>query len=91
MPQQHRPGDAGSTRRPRGMDKQRRAAWNAALKKLDAGLAVPTEAHEALLRPGLFEGLDAVAAHEEAAYVVHYWLHELDWSPILARGPAIAA
>ena len=91
MPQQHRPGDAGSTRRPRGMDEQRRAAWNAALKKLDAGLAVPTEAHEALLHPGLFEGLDAVAAQEEAACVVRYWLHGFDWLPIPPRGPAIAA
>ena len=90
MPQQHRPGDAGSTRRHRGMDKQRRAAWDAAWKKLDAGLAVPTEAHDTLLRPGLFEGLGAAAAQEEAACVVRYWLHGFDWSPIPPRGPAIA-
>ena len=93
MPQQPRPGDAGSTRRrrDRDMDEQRRAAWNTALKKLNAGLAVPTEAHEALLRPGLFEDLGAVAAHEEAVYVVRYWLHGFDWSPIPPRGPVIAA
>ena len=52
---------------------------------------MPAEAHEALLRPGLFEGLDAVAAQEEAAYVVRYWLHEFDWSPIPPRGPTMAA
>ena len=93
MPQQPRRGDAGSTRRrrDRDMDEQRRAAWDAAWKKLDAGLAVPTEAHEALLHPGLFEGLDEVAAQEEAACVVHYWLHRFDWSLIPPRGPAIAA
>ena len=91
MPQHPITADAGSTRRPRGMDKQRRAAWDAAFEQLDAGLAVPAEVHEALLRPGLFEGLDAVAAHEEAVYVVRYWLHRVDWSPIPPRGPAIAA
>ena len=73
------------------MDKLRGAAWAAAFKQLNAGLKVPTEAHEALLRPGLFEGLDEVAAQEEAACVVRYWLHGVDWSPIPPRGPAIAA
>ena len=69
MPQQPNTGDAGS---------RRRAAWAAAFEKLDAGLAVwemPAEEHAALLRPGLFEGLDEVAAQEEAACVVRYWLH----------------
>ena len=93
MPQQPNTGDAGSRRRPRAMDKQRRAAWNAAFKKLNAGREVwemPAEEHAALLRPGLFEGLDEVAAQEEAAYVVRYWLHGFDWSPIPPRGPTIA-
>ena len=73
MPQQPNTGDAGSTHRPRAMDAQRGAAWKAALKKRKAGREVwdmPAEEHAALLRPGLFEDLDAVAAHEEAAYVV---------------------
>ena len=76
------------------MDKQRRAAWDAALEKLDAGLKVwdmPAAAHQALLRPGLFEGLGPVAAQEEAVCVVRYWLHGFDWSLIPPRGPAIAA
>ena len=75
------------------MDKPRRAAWAAAFKKLNAGLEVwemPAEEHAALLRPGLFEGLDEVAAQEEAACVVRYWLHEFDWSPIPPRGPTMA-
>ena len=93
MSQQPITGDAGSPRRPRTMDKPRRAAWAAAFKKLNAGLKVwemPAEEHAALLRPGLFEGLDEVAAQEEAACVVRYWLHEFDWSPIPPRGPTIA-
>ena len=94
MPQQPITGDAGSPRRPRTMDEPRRAAWAAAFKKLNAGLKVwemPAEEHAALLRPGLFEGLDEAAAQEEAACVVRYWLHEFDWSPIPPRGPTIAA
>ena len=94
MPQQPITGDAGSPRRPRTMDEPRRAAWAAAFKKLNAGLKVwemPAEEHAALLRPGLFEGLDEVAAQEEAACVLGYWLHEFDWSPIPPRGPTIAA
>ena len=91
MPQHPNTGDAGSPRRPRDMDARRRAAWDAAFEKLDAGLAVTPEAHAALLRPGLFEGLSPVAAPEEAACVVRYWLHGFDWSPIPPRGPTIAA
>ena len=94
MPQQPNTGDAGSTHRPRAMDAQRGAAWKAALKKRKAGREVwdmPAEEHAALLRPGLFEDLDAVAAHEEADFVVRYWLHGFDWSPIAPRGPTIAA
>ena len=89
MPQQPITGDAGSPRRPRTMDEPRRAAWAAAFKKLNAGLKVwemPAEEHAALLRPGLFEGLDEVAAQEEAACVLGYWLHEFDWSPIASAG-----
>ena len=94
MPKHPITGDAGSRRRPRAMDAQRRAAWKAALEKRKAGRAVwemPAGVHAALLRPGLFDGLDAVAAHEEADFVVRYWLHGFDWSPIAPRGPAIAA
>ena len=94
MPQHPIIGGAGSRRRPRAMDKQRRAAWAAAFKQLKAGVKVwemPAEEHEALLRPGLFESLDAVAAQEEAACVVNYWLYKFDWSPIAPRGPTTAA
>ena len=51
---------------------------------------MPAEAHAALLRPGLFEGLGPAAAQEEADCVVRYCLHGFDWSPIAPRGPAIA-
>ena len=91
MPQHPNTGDAGSPRRPRDMDARRRAAWDAAFEKLDAGLAVTAEAHAALLRPGLFKDLDAAAVQEEADYVVRYWLHGFDWSLIAPRGPTIAA
>ena len=94
MPRQPITGDAGSPRRPRTMDEPRRAAWTAAFKKLNAGLKVwemPAEEHADLLRPGLFEGLGAAAAQEEAACVLDYWLHGFDWSPIPPRGPTIAA
>ena len=93
MPKHPITGDAGSRRRPRAMDAQRRAAWKAALEKRKAGREVwemPAEEHAALLRPGLFEDLDAVAAQEEADFVVRYWLHGFDWSPIAPRGPTIA-
>ena len=55
MPQHPITGDAGSRRRPRAMDAQRRAAWKAALEKRKAGRAVwemPAGVHAALLRPG---------------------------------------
>ena len=91
MPQHPITGDAGSPRRPRTMHKKRRAAWKTAFRQLKAGLEVTPEAHAALLRPGLFEGLSPVAAQEEAACVVRYWLHGFDWSPIPPRGPTIAA
>ena len=93
MPKHPITGDAGSAHRPSAMDKQRRAAWDAAFEKLDAGLPVwemPAEEHEALLCPGLFKGLGPVATPDEADFVVRYWLHGFDWSPIPPRGPAIA-
>ena len=72
------------------MNKARYDVWDAAFERLDAEREVPTALHEALLRPGLFEGLGPVAAQEEATYVVRYWLHGFDWSPIPPRGPTIA-
>ena len=75
------------------MDRERCDAWAAAFGKLDTGLQVwnlPPEEHYALLRPGLFEGMDEVTAQEEADLVVRYWLHGRDLSPIPPRGPAIA-
>ena len=68
-------------------------AWAAAFAKLKTGLQVgdlPPEEHYALLRPGLFEGMDEVTAQEEAEWVVRYWLHGRDLSSIAPRGPAIA-
>ena len=91
IPKHPNTGDAGSPRRPRDMDARRRAAWDAAFEKLDAGLAVTAEEHAALLRPGLFKDLDAAAVQEEADYVVRYWLHGFDWSLIAPRGPTVAA
>ena len=94
MPRHPITGDAGSPRRRRHMDAQRRAAWDAAFAQLDAGLQtweLPAEAHDTLLRPGLFEGLGAAAAQEEAACVVRYWLHGFDRSLIAPRGATIAA
>ena len=80
MPKHPNTGDAGSPRRPSDMDARRRAAWDAAFEKLDAGLAVTAEEHAALLRPGLFKDLDVAAVQEEADYVVRYWLYGFDWS-----------
>ena len=51
MPQQPNTGDAGSPRRPRTMDKPRRAAWAAAFERLDAEREVPTALHEDLTAP----------------------------------------
>ena len=75
------------------MDRERCDAWAAAFAKLKTGLQVwdlPPEEHYALLRPGLFEGMDEVTAQEEAEWVVRYWLHGRDLSSIAPRGPAIA-
>ena len=63
------------------MDRERCDAWAAAFAKLKTGLQVwdlPPEEHYALLRPGLFEGMDEVTAQEEAEWVVRYWLHGRD-------------
>ena len=68
------------------MDRQREAAWKSALAKMERGEEVPSEEHYALLREGLFEGMDKVTAQEEATYVVLYLLHETDLSPIPWRG-----
>ena len=94
MPQHPITGNAGSPRRRRHMDAPRRAAWDAAFAQLDAGRQIwelPAEEHDALLRPGLFEGLGAAATQEEAACVVRYWLHGFNRSLIAPRGPTIAA
>ena len=75
------------------MDEERRAAWDAAFAKLRKGLPVwelPIEEHRALLREGLFEGLNEVEAIEEACFVLRYWLHGLHLSPIPPRGPTEA-
>ena len=44
------------------MDRQREAAWKSALAKMERGEEVPSEEHFALLREGLFEGMDKVAS-----------------------------
>ena len=59
------------------MNKARYDVWDAAFEQLDAEREVPTALHEAFLRPGLFEGLGPVAAQEEAASVVRYWLLQI--------------
>ena len=66
MSQQPITGDAGSPRRPRTMDKPRRAAWAAAFEKLDAGLAVTAEEHAALLRLCLCSVLPSSSVGEES-------------------------
>ena len=48
---------------------------------------MPPQEHNALLREGLFHGLDDVAAEEEARYVVRYLLAGEDLSDIPPRGP----
>ena len=68
------------------MDEQRRAAWESAIAKSKGGEEVPPEEHYALLREGLFKGMNKVAAQDEARYVVRYWLAGLDCSPIPWRG-----
>ena len=72
------------------MDRNRRAAWDAAFAKIANGESISSAEHYALLRPGLFEGLNDVEATAEAANVVRYWLHGMDWSPIPPRGRAEA-
>ena len=75
------------------MDEERRAAWEAAFAKLREGLQIweiPSEEHYALLPQGLFEGMNEVEAIEEALFVVRYWLHGQDLSPIPPRGLAEA-
>lgn len=45
------------------------------------------EEHDALLRTGLFHGIDRAAAEEEARFVVRYLLSRKDLSDIPPRGP----
>ena len=68
------------------MDRKCREAWESALAKLDQGEEIPSEEHYNLVPEGLFEGMDKVAVHEEALYVVRYWLHGACLSPIPWRG-----
>ena len=72
------------------MDERRRAAWLAAIAKLDRDEEVSTEEHYELLRQGLFDGLNKVDAHEEATFIVRYWMHGADTEPIPWRGPVEA-
>ena len=80
------------------MDDERRAKWDAAITKKDQGEEVSLEENDDLLRPknnklgkpGMFEGLNKVDRKEEAMYVVRYWLHGFDLSPISPRGSAEA-
>ena len=58
-----------------------------AIRKSRRGERVSAEEHDALLRDGLFRGLDKVAAEEEARYVVRYLLSGEDLSDIPPRGP----
>ena len=62
-----------------------------AIRKSRRGERVSPEEHDALLRDGLFRGLDKVAAEEEARYVVRYLLSGEDLSDIPPRGPREAS
>ena len=69
------------------MNEERRAQWMRVIRKARRGEPVPPQEHDALLREGLFHGLDEVAAEEEARYVVRYLLAGEDLSDIPPRGP----
>ena len=58
-----------------------------AIRKSRRGEPVSPQEHHALLREGLFRGLDKVAAEEESRYVVRYLLSGKDLSDIPPRGP----
>ncbi len=72
------------------MDEERRAQWLNVIRKARRGEAVLPQEHDALLCEGLFLRLGAVAAEEEARYVVRYLFAGEDLSDIPPRGPAEA-
>lgn len=69
------------------MDSQRRSAWESAIARNNRGEEVPAEEHYALVREDLFRGMNKAAVHEEAIYVVRYWLAGRHPSRIPWRGP----
>jgi len=69
------------------MNEERRARWICAIRKARQGEPVSPQEHDALVRDGLFRGLDRVAAEEEARYVVRHLLSREDLSDIPPRGP----
>ncbi len=69
------------------MNEERRARWMRVIRKSRRGEPVPPREHNALLRKGLFKGLDRADAEEEARYVVRYLLSGEDLSDIPPRGP----
>ena len=69
------------------MNEERRALWMRVIRKARRGEPVPPQEHRALIREGLFRGLDDAAAEEEARYVVRYLLSGEDLSDISPRGP----
>lgn len=72
------------------MNEERRAQWMRVIRKARRGEPVPPQEHLALIREGLFRGLDEAAAEEEARYVVRYVLSVADLSDIPPRGPVEA-
>ena len=72
------------------MDEERHAAWETVLTMLDRNEEAPHARRVALLQKGIFEGLNKVDSMEEAMYVVRYWLHGVDLSPISSRSQAEA-
>ena len=69
------------------MNEERRARWMRAIRKSRRGEPVSPQEHDALLRDGLFRGLDKGAAEEEARYTVRYLLSGEDLSDLPPRGP----
>ena len=73
------------------MDKQRQAAWEAAIAKLRRGEEVPAEEHYALLREDMFAGEATPDVFEEADLFLDYWLYHLSLDPIPWLGEIIAS
>ena len=69
------------------MNEERRAQWTRVIRKARRGEPVSPQEHDALLREGLFHGLNDAAAEEEARCVVRYLLAGEDLSDIPPRGP----